>query len=113
MDNRVTPVIISIILIIVLAILSDYSKTLAAITTTMPTKIPLAIWVIWAAEHGNRKAMTEFNMGLLIGIVPTVLFVAAAWWAARAGWPLVPILGAGYVAWGGALGLLVIAQKLI
>lgn len=113
MDNRVLPVAISIVLFIALAIISDYSKTAAAITTTMPTKLPLAIWVIWVAENGDRIAIVEFNRGLLVGMFPTVIFVAAAFWGARLGLSLVPMLAASYLAWGGALGLTLLAQKLI
>lgn len=93
------PVIISIILIILLAILSEYSKTIAAITTTMPTKIPMAIWIVYVAEKGNRDAMASFNGSMFTGLLATVAFTLAAWLAAKAGWGLVPILAAGYVTW--------------
>lgn len=99
------PVIVSIILIILMAVLSEYSKTIAAITTTMPTKIPMSIWIIYVAEKGNRDAMASFNGSMFITLIPTLGFTFAAWMAAKAGWSLIPILGAGYVAWAVLLGI--------
>lgn len=111
--EKLYPVIISIALIIVLAILSEYSKTVAAISTTMPTKIPLALWIVYAAEHGNRQKMAEFNEGMFISILPTVLFILATWWASRASWGLIPMVTAGYVAWGISLGLIFTVRSIL
>lgn len=99
------PVVISIILIILLAVLSEYSKTIAAITTTMPTKIPLAIWIVYIAEKGNREAITSFNGSMFVGLIATLGFTLAAWVAAKAGWGLIPILATGYVIWAVILGI--------
>ncbi|PJF39043.1 MAG: hypothetical protein CUN55_15515 [Phototrophicales bacterium] len=112
MDNRILTVGISIILIIAIAILSEYSKTIAAITTTMPTKIPIAIWLIWVSEQGNRQAMVQFNQDMMISLIPTIIFLLATWWAARMGWSLIPMIASGYVAWGSSLGLAFLIGKM-
>lgn len=97
--EKVLPVIISCLAIIAIAVFNEFSKTFAAIATTMPTKIPLAIWIIYAAEAGNSLRVADFSAGLLVSISATVMFIIATWFAARADWSLIQILAAGYGAW--------------
>ena len=44
--------------------------------------------------------MVGFVRSLIIGMVPTMLWLAIIYLALRAGWSLVPTLIAGYTAWG-------------
>lgn len=108
--GRVLPVLVSIGIIILIAILREYSKTLAAITATMPVNIPLALWIMSSAEEGDRVVMESFTGSLVVGIGPTVLFLIVVWLAARAGWTIVPMLIAGYAAWGLALGAILLIR---
>jgi hypothetical protein len=101
------------LVIIVIAIISEYSKTFAAITATMPLSVPLGLWIVYAAEQGDKAQMTEFSSGLLIGIIPTVIFIIATWYAARTGWAIVPIIAFGYMAWGLALGVMLTARQFL
>jgi hypothetical protein len=111
--QRLAPIVISIVVIILIAILQEQSKVIAAITATMPLTAPLGIWIVYAAQAGNREAVTDFNRSLLLGIWPTVGFLVATWLAARAGWRLLPILLAGYAAWGVGLGVLIGVRSLL
>ena len=108
--ERILPVIISIGIIIAVAILRDYSKTLAAITATMPINVVLALWIIFSSEP-NQTARTAFSQGLLIGVIPTVLFLIVAWIVIRSGWALLPSIIAGYAAWGLLLGIILFARR--
>lgn len=110
--GRVLPVLVSIAVIILIAVLREYSKTLAAITATMPVNIPLALWIMYSAEEGDKTVMAAFTGSLVIGIGPTVLFLIVVWLAARAGWGVVPMLIAGYAAWGVALGAIFLVRHL-
>lgn len=109
----ILPVLLSIIIIILVAILEKQSKLAAAITATMPIGAPLAIWIVYSANRGDRETMEGFSVGLLIGIIPTIGFLVAAWLAARAGLKLFPILLIGYLAWGVVLGLILILRRVI
>lgn len=109
--HQVLPVIISVGVIIVVAILRNTSRTLAAIVSTMPITIPLSIWVVYSGVGGDRRAMTEFTRALSLAILPTVGFTLAAGLAARAGWRLVPMLAAGYVVWGAGLGAVWLVRR--
>lgn len=101
--EKVLPVIVSIIVIIIVAILREYSKTLAAITATMPINIPLAMWLVYSTSENNPDGRFQFVEGMVLGIIPTVFFLIVTYFAARAGWALLPTLIAGYSAWGAAL----------
>lgn len=111
--ERVLPVIVSILIIIFVAIARQYSRTLATVAATMPLNVPLALWIAYSADGANQPAMVSFTEGLLIGIIPTIFFLIVVWLAARAGWPLLPMLGAGYITWALILGVLLLAQFLL
>ena len=110
---RILPVVISILVIIIVAVISETSKTVAAVTATMPLMVPLSLWVVYAAENGDAAAMSEYTLGLLIGIIPTLIFIIVAWFLARAEWKLAPVIAVSYVAWGLALGSILGLRRLL
>jgi hypothetical protein len=108
--RQVLPVAISILVLISIAILRAYSKTLAAVTATMPINIPLAVWIVYSAEHGDHATMADFTGSLFVGIWATMVFTLALWLAARAGLGLIPMLIVSYLAWAAVLGVLYLAR---
>src|SRR5690606_17298590 len=92
--GRVLPVLVSIGIIIMIAIVREYSRTFAAITATMPLNIPLGLWLIYGAAEDKQTALTEFSQALFINLIPTMIFILIAWQAAKAGWGLLGIIGA-------------------
>lgn len=110
MWGRVLPVIVSIVIIIGIAVLREYSKTLAAIAATMPINIPLGLWIVYSGS--DPKDMEPFTRALLINIWPTILFLLVAWLMSRSGYGVVPILIAGYAAWGVGLGLVLLIRQM-
>jgi len=107
----VLPVVISVIIILAVALLEKYSKLFASITATMPLTIVLAIWIVYSANDGNKLVMDTFNLNLLIGLLPTALFVVAAWLSIRAGIKLMPTIGIGYVIWGISSWILILIRR--
>jgi hypothetical protein len=101
--RQILPVAISVLVIVSIAVLRAHSKTLAAITTTMPLKIPLAVWIIYSVE--GSAPMPDFIGTLLIGMGATVIFTVVLWLAAKSGLGLMPMLGVAYLAWMAALGV--------
>jgi hypothetical protein len=102
-SQEIVPVIFSIAIIIAVAVLEKQSRLVAAITAVMPLNAPLALWIVYSSANGDRAATAQFSLGMLVGVVPTVGFLAAVWLAARAGMKLVPMILVGYVAWIGGL----------
>ena len=109
----IVPVLLSIIVIILVAVVEKQSKLAAAITATMPIGATLALWIVYSANEGEQKTMEQFSSGLLLGIIPTIGFLVAAWFASRAGLKLVPMLLVGYAVWGVVLGLILILRRII
>lgn len=101
--QRILPVIVSMLIIIAVAILREYSKPLAAIVSTMPINIPLALWLVYSGGT-DSAGLETFARALLINIFPTIGFLLVAWLMVRAGWGLVPVLVGSYTVW--AVGLL-------
>lgn len=104
--QKILPVIFSIVIIITIAIVRAYSKTFAAIVSTMPINIALSMWIIYSAEDSKPESFASFMQSMLQGIIPTVIFVFVAWLAARAGWELWQVLLMSYTVWAISLGLI-------
>ena len=109
----ILPVLLSIVVIILVAVLEKQSKFAAAITATMPIGATLALWIVYSANSGDQETMKDFSTGLLLGIIPSIGFLFAAWFASRAGLKLAPLLLVGYVAWGVLLGAIVMLRRVI
>jgi hypothetical protein len=110
--QRILPVLVSIGVIIMVAILRQHSRTLAAITATMPINIPLALWIVYSGEQNSVKLAT-FIEGLIVGVIPIFPFLLIAYWGARSGWGFVQMLVGGYIGWGICLGILLLVQALL
>lgn len=109
--GRIAPVIVSIAIIILVAILRNYSKTLAAILATMPINIPLALWVVNSGGDMTQDTMTVFTSNMFWNMFPTMLFIGAVVLLTRAGWQLFPSILTGYLIWAVSLALLTLLRN--
>jgi hypothetical protein len=108
--QRVLPVIVSVLIIIAVAILREYSKTLAAVVSTMPINIPLALWLVYSGGT-DSAGLETFARALFINIFPTIGFLLVAWLLVRAGWGLLPVLAASYGAWVVGIGMVLALRQ--
>lgn len=97
--NDFVPVLVSITVIILVAVLQRYSKPVAAVTATMPLTIPLALWIVYSSTNGDPASVESFTRGMVVGIIPTMAFAVALWLGARAGIKLGGLIGLGYSSW--------------
>jgi hypothetical protein len=105
------PVLLSVVIILAVAILRNYSRVLAGILSTMPITIPLSLWIIYSGVNGNQSQVQQFTDTLPFGIFGTVAFILALWFASRAGWKLLPMIAAGYAAWGVTLAAMLMLRQ--
>ena len=110
-SQDIIPVLLSIVVIVLVAVIEKQNKFAAAITATMPIGATLAIWIVYSANSGDQQTMKDFSVGLLTGIIPTLGFLFAAWFSFRAGLKLVPMLLVGYMVWGVLLGLIIYVRN--
>lgn len=97
--------VLSMAIIVGVTLLQERSKTLAAVTATMPLTVALALWIVFQTNPSTADR-AAFAVGMVIGIVPTMLFLVAVWLAARAGWSFWSAIGSGYATWALALAVI-------
>jgi hypothetical protein len=111
--QQVLPVVISILLLILIAILRSYSTTGAAITATMPVMVPLAFWIVYAGEGGDGVVMAHFLETMVIGLLATLVSLFAMLYATRAGWGVAGIITACYSGWAIAIAIYQLISRLL
>ena len=102
----ILPVVLSVAVILLVAVFEKQSKLFAALTATMPLATPLALWIVYSSNAGDKTVMSQFSLSLLLGVLPTLAFLITVWLAARAGMKLGPILLTGYSVW--AMGAMIL-----
>ena len=110
--HEVLPVMISMGVIILVAVLQRQSKLIAAVTATMPVTIPLALWIVYSSSQGNQQAVERFSQSLVFGIIPTAAFVVALWVTARLGLKLALMIVVAYGVWAATLALVLGLRRL-
>src|SRR5215207_3286415 len=98
-SQDIVPVVLSIVVIILVAVLEKQSKLFAALTATMPLAAPLALWIVYSSNAGDKTVISKFSLSLLVGLLPTFAFLITVWLAARAGLKLMPMILTGYGVW--------------
>jgi hypothetical protein len=98
--QKVVPVVMSIVIILAVAVLRERSRTLSAILGTMPINMVLALWIVVGAPDATQTITAGFIRSLLIGLVPTFIWLVVVYVAVRIGWTLWPAVVTGYAVWG-------------
>ena len=67
--ERVVPVVLSVLVIVVVAVVQERSRHLAAIVATMPVTAPLAMWIVFSATRGDHGQTADFAASMFGGLV--------------------------------------------
>ena len=110
-SQDILPVVLSIVVIVLVAVFEKQSKLFAALTATMPLATPLALWIVYSSNAGDKTVMSQFSLSLLLGVLPTLAFLITVWLAARTGMKLGPILLTGYGVWAAGAGILYLLRN--
>lgn len=97
--QKVLPVLVSILVIVVVSIVQERSRFLAAILSSMPLMAPLALWIVWSASRGDHAETASFAASMLLGIVATLGFVVGVWAALSRHVHLTWALASGAAVW--------------
>lgn len=98
-QERVVPVLVSVAVIVLVAIVQERSRHLAAILASMPLTAPLAIWIVYAGTGGDHRQTAAFAGSLFVGFLASVVFMLACWLGLRQGWSLSVVLIMAGLAW--------------
>ena len=110
-SQDILPVVLSVVIIVIVAILEKQSKVVAAITATMPLTAALALWIVYTSANGDKTATSQFSLSMIFGFIPTFFFMVAAWIASRAGMKIGGILLTGYSVWAIGAGIVFLLRK--
>ena len=102
--QKVVPVVLSVLVIVLVAVVQERSRWAAAILASMPLSAPLALWIVYSATGGDHEKAAEFAGSMVLGVLATCGFVLGTWWALRRGWPFGWVLGVGTLVWLSCLG---------
>jgi uncharacterized membrane protein (GlpM family) len=97
--ERAVTVLLAVLVIILVAVVQERSRYLAAIIATMPLTAPLAIWIVFSASRGDQRQAADFVGSMIIGSVASLVFVLACRFGFRQGWGLLATLVSASVVW--------------
>lgn len=98
--QKFIPVITSIVIILIVAVLREKSRTLAAIFGTMPINMPLAMWLVFTSSDQSPQNFTPFVSSLITGLFTSVAWLLVVYVLLRLGYGLLVAILGGYVVWG-------------
>jgi hypothetical protein len=98
-SQRIYQLLASFLIITIVAFASEKSRVLASVLTVMPLNIVIGLWFIVTGPDGDSVAAADFMRMVLLGLIPTALFVLTCWLEIRQGWPLWRVLAGGYLVW--------------
>jgi len=85
-SQRAVTVLLSVLIVILVAVVQERSRHLAAIIATMPLTAPLAMWIVFSASGGDQRQTGDFVGTMVIGSVASLVFVLACWLGFRQAW---------------------------
>ena len=97
--ERAVTVLLSVLIVVLVAVVQQRSRYLAAVIATMPLTAPLAMWIVFSASRGDQRETADFVASLIAGTVASLVFVVACWLGFRQGWGFVPTLAFAAVTW--------------
>jgi hypothetical protein len=110
--QKTLPVIISIIIILIVAVLRDKSKTLATLFATMPINMPLALWVIASGSAEDAAVLSGYVRNFIIALVPGFIWLGVVYALLKIGWGLLSAIVGGYAVWGVIIAALILLKVL-
>ena len=85
-SERAVTVLLSVVIVVLVAMVQERSRPLAAIIATMPLTAPLAMWIVFSASRGDQRQTADFVGSMVMGSVASLLFVLACWFSLRQAW---------------------------
>ena len=97
--RSVIKLLISIVVIVFCTQTARRWPSFAGLTAVMPlTGLVVLLW-LYSDNPGNFELMSEYTLGALLGIVPSILFFLAAFLCFRRGLGIRMVLAASFAVW--------------
>jgi uncharacterized membrane protein (GlpM family) len=75
MQERLFPVVVSVVVIILVAVVQERSRYLAAVLASMPLTAPLALWIVFSATKGDHQQTANFAAAMVVGFIGSLAFI--------------------------------------
>ena len=90
--ERLVPVVLSVLIILLVALVQERSRHLAAILAALPVTAPLAMWIVYSATQGDHRQTADFVASMFLGFAAGLFFVSASWFGFRQQWSFPVVL---------------------
>jgi uncharacterized membrane protein (GlpM family) len=97
--ERALTVLFSVLIVVLVAVVQERSRHLAAILATMPLTAPLAIWIVFSGSSGDQRQTADFVGSMVIGSIASLVFILACWFGFRQAWGLLLTLASAFAVW--------------
>jgi hypothetical protein len=97
--QRIVQILISFLIITTIAFVSERSRVLASIITVMPINVTIGLWFIHTSGQADTAALADFTRMVLLGLIPTALFIVVCWLGFKQEWPFGRVIVTGYAVW--------------
>jgi uncharacterized membrane protein (GlpM family) len=111
--EKALPVIASVAIIVLVAIVQERSRDLAAIVATLPLTAPLAAWIVFSASGGDHQHTAHFVRSMLAASIANVLFVIVCWYGFQQRWPFVVVMVVAFAVWGILVAVPYLARRIL
>jgi hypothetical protein len=111
--EKTLPVVASVLIIVLVAVVQERSRDLAAIVATLPLTAPLAAWIVFSASGGNHDHTAEFVRSMLAASIANVLFVIVCWYGLHQRWPFAVVMVIAFSVWGVLVAVPYFARRLL
>ena len=98
--EKTLPVVASVVIIVLVAVVQQRSRDLAAILASLPLTAPLAAWIVFSASGGDHEHTAQFVRSMLVASIATVIFILACWYGLRQQWPFPVVMATAFGIWG-------------
>ena len=98
-SERAVTVLLSVLIVVLVAVVQERSRHLAAILATMPLTAPLAMWIVFSASRGDQGQTADFVGSMVLGSVASLVFVLACWFGFWRQWGFHVSLGFAALVW--------------
>jgi hypothetical protein len=98
-SERAVTVVLSVLIVVLVAVVQERSRQLAAIIATMPLTAPLAMWIVFSASRGDQRQTADFVGSMVLGSIASLAFVLTCWVGFWRQWGFLTSMGAATVIW--------------
>ena len=111
-SEKIIPVAVSVVIIVLVAVLQERSREMAAIVAVMPITIPLAVWIVFSGSGGSHHQTADFVRSMFAAYLPTLVFITALWYGFRQAWAFPLVIAVAFAVWAALVALPYLVRRL-